>query len=188
MRPTSSPATSRTFLPRRSSTLVSILLLLLLVSAARNSLDDVAGDPDFPINRSGLLRLDVQLDLLAGCHHARPRDSDRAIALRTPQFGKLNRQSGKGRMQTCPQRPSPDLDVGNARLRILSELHHQPVNPTHLTVLAVNKFLIEDVAYKVHCQPPMIWSGIEITARTNEIRMMIATTELLIQPLRWSPR
>ena len=34
----------------------------------------------------------------------------------------------------------------------------------------------------------MIWSGIETTDRTNEIRMMIATTVLLTHPFRCSPR
>src|SRR5712671_1665987 len=115
MRPTFSPSTSRTFRPMRSSMLIS-MLLLFLCSAARDALDDVARNPDLPIERSGLARHDIELDVLSNGLHARPRNSHRLGALRAPESSQSRRYSGEDRAQTHPRRGSSDKDVSYPRL------------------------------------------------------------------------
>src|SRR3954462_14008575 len=80
--PIDSPFTSRTFVPRSRSMLICIVDLLF--ATARNVLDDVTRDPDFPCDGPSLPGLQVQLDFPAGGFHVRPGDSHRLATLGSP--------------------------------------------------------------------------------------------------------
>src|SRR5215208_2582674 len=151
MRPTSSPSMSRTMAPRRSSTFTSMSFLLLsLLATAWNVLDDVACDPDLPVNGTDLPGLDIHLDISTHGLHARPGDFHRAVALRTPHSRQARRELREDRVQSHPERLAADQDVRDPGLGILTDLHNQTADPTHVAVLAVHEFLVENVAHQVH--------------------------------------
>src|SRR2546423_13031400 len=149
MRPTLSPSTSRTWVPRRSSIFTSTLFLLLR-PAAGNVLDDMFRDPKLPIQSSRLLGFYVQLDFLADGLDARPWNFHCLVTFWSPHFAKPVRQSAQCWMEAHPERGSANENVGHPRLGILTKMHHEPADPSHAAVLSVNQLLVQDVAYQIH--------------------------------------
>src|ERR1700682_5776401 len=146
MRPTFLPSTSCTFVPTRTSTLTSIVGL----PASGNVLDDVARDPYLPIDCTRLSCLDIQLDIAAHGLHTRPRNAYLFTPLRAPQLSHASGKATEERMHPFPQDGGADLDMRDPRLRILSDVHHQSVDPSHRLLFAVEKLLVQNVSHEVH--------------------------------------
>src|SRR2546423_13069595 len=149
MRPTLSPSTSCTWVPTKSSTLTSTLLFLL-GPATGNALDDVLRDPELPVERACLLCLDVQLQIFTDGFDPRPGNSHRLVALGAPEFAESIRKATKGGMDAHPQCRAADENVGDAWLCVLSRMHHQPADPSHAALFAIDQLFVQDVAYQIH--------------------------------------
>jgi hypothetical protein len=53
-------------------------------------------------------------------------------------------------VQAHPRDYSSDLDVRDPRLRMCADVHHEPIDPTHVAMLAVYDFPVQDIAHQVH--------------------------------------
>src|ERR1700682_1441264 len=122
MRPIFTPLTSYTFVPTKSSILISIALLV--VTASGDSLDDVARDPDLPVDRARILRLDIELDIAADRLNTRPRNAHLLAPPGPPPPGDEPGDATHDRINSIPQRWGTYVDVCNVGLRILSDVHH----------------------------------------------------------------
>src|SRR5206468_7205697 len=114
----------------------------------------------------------------------RPRNSHRSLSSRTPLTSEPIRDSHKDWVDPRCECAATDLDVCDARLRVGAEGHHEAVDTAGFFFVVVDKLFVQHVAHEVDSHPPIISSGIEMIASTKEMTMMMATTELLTQPLR----
>src|SRR6476469_766608 len=191
MRPTAASLLSRTFFPISSSTLTSTFFLLFfrfLVPTTGNTRDEVTSEPNLPIDGAAVFGLYVDSNMLSDVNNLCPGNANRPRSFRTPLGRKPSAKPRDGGMNPGSECRSADFDVGNARLSFVAELHDEAIYPTHFFVVLVEELLVENVPHEKETHPPIISSGMEITARTKETMMTMATTELLIQPFRYSPR
>src|SRR3954453_20592071 len=122
MRPTSFPSTSRTLAPSRSSTWTSTLFLLLR-PATRNVLDDVFGDPQLPVERTGFFALNVELHFPADCFDPRPGNFHRLVTLGAPCLRQPLRDAAEKWTHAHPERRPAHENVRDAWLGILTHVH-----------------------------------------------------------------
>jgi hypothetical protein len=122
----------------------------LFTPTSGNAFDNVTRDPYLPIDCTRLSCLDIQLDIATHRLYARPRNAYLFAVLRPQHSTYASGKSTECRMHSFPQDGPADLDVRDTRLRILSDVHHQSVDPSHRLPFVVEKLLVQNITHEIH--------------------------------------
>src|SRR5215207_2303186 len=183
MRPTTSPSRPRTQRPRRSSIWISFGAM----SRARDLADDVVAQPVLPVEDRRLVHLEIELDIDSDVAHLLPWTPVRlAMRLAAEARGETRDEPPEPRPKPARERDAANLDEGDARRFAIAQLGDDAVDLADLRLAAVDQLLVEDVADKLHRQPPRISSGIVTTASTKPSAITNSTAAFAILPLRCS--
>src|SRR5829696_4477498 len=183
MRPTASPSRPRTQRPRRSSIWISFGAM----SRARDLADDVVAQPVLPVEDRRLVHLEVELDVDADVAHLLPRNPIRlAMRIAAEARREARDEPAEPRSEPTRERDAANLDEGDARRLALVQLGDDAVDLADLRLAAVDQLFVEDVADKLHRQPPRISSGMVTTASTKPSANTNSTAAFAILPLRCS--
>src|SRR4051794_14841966 len=177
MRPTRSPFTSTTRVPRSSSSFTSFFFAVVM--SERQPSDEMLVEPVFPCECVGLHPVDIDVNVDSGLRHLRPRHAQDGILPHAEVARHECGQAFPSRTETARENERARLEVRHARLLAVRDVDGDPVDLAELAFVRIDELVVEQLADEMevrsHQPPPMISSGM-VTMPTIAARMIVTIT------------